>query len=60
MELTLKDDQLKALLEQILVEMLQKKQGMFYDIVSDVLEDVALGNAIKQGRKNQFVPEGLA
>ena len=57
MELIIKDDQLKTVVEQILVEMLQQLRGEFYDLVLEVLEDVALANAIRHGRKNKFVDE---
>ena len=57
MELTIVDETLKLLLEEVLIKMIREKREMFYDIFVEAIEDVALGNAIQQGRKNHFVSE---
>ncbi len=57
MELTIVDETLKLLLEEVLIKMIREKREMFYDIFVEAIEDVALGNAIQQGRKNRFVSE---
>ena len=57
MELTLDEAKTKELLQAILVEMLQKKRGIFYELILEALEEVGLANAIESGRKDEFVPE---
>lgn len=57
MELTISDEKTKELLTEVLIEMIQQKREVFYEIVLDALEDVGLANAIGEGRKNDFVSE---
>ncbi|GAK49192.1 hypothetical protein U14_00410 [Candidatus Moduliflexus flocculans] len=57
MELTIGDETLKPLLEEVFIKMIQEKRNVFYEILIEALEDVALGNAIQRGRQNQFVSE---
>ena len=57
MQISIIDEQMKSLLEEILVKIVQEKREIFYDIVTEALEDVALAHAIQEGRKNQFVSE---
>ncbi len=57
MELTIVDETLKPLLEEVLIKMIREKRDVFYDIFMEALEDIALGNAIQEGRQNHFVSE---
>ena len=57
MQLTLDDEKTKALLTEVLIEMLQQKREVFYDIVLDALEEVGLANAIAEGEESEFVDE---
>ncbi len=57
MELTIGDETLKPLLEEVFIKMIQEKRNVFYEILIEALEDVALGSAIQRGRQNQFVSE---
>ncbi|MFQ4138868.1 hypothetical protein PGN35_021390 [Nodosilinea sp. PGN35] len=57
MQLTLDDEKTKALLTEVLVEMLQQKREVFYDIVLEALEEVGLANAILEGEETEFVDE---
>ena len=57
MELTIGDETLKPLLEEVFIKMIREKRDVFYEILIEALEDVALGSAIQEGRKNQFVSE---
>ena len=57
MELTIGDETLKPLLEEVFINMIREKRDIFYDIVVEALEDIALGNAIQEGRQNHFVSE---
>jgi hypothetical protein len=57
MELTINDAHTKALLTEVMVEMIQTKREVFYEIILEALEEVGLANAIIEGRKNDFVSE---
>lgn len=57
MQLTLDDDKTKALLTEVLVELLQQKRGVFYELILDALEEVGLANAIVEGEESDFVDE---
>lgn len=57
MELTISDEKTKELLTEVLVEMMQQRREVFYEIFREALEDVGLANAIAEGRKNNFVGE---
>ncbi|MDY0096690.1 MAG: hypothetical protein RBT80_28655 [Candidatus Vecturithrix sp.] len=57
MKLTIGDETLKPLLEEVLIKMIREKREIFYDIVVEAIEDIALGNAIQEGRQDHFVSE---
>jgi len=57
MELSIGDDKLKSLLEEVLIKMMREKRETFRELLVEALEDTALANAIQQGRKNSFVSE---
>ena len=49
MTISLDDPKTKALMTEILVELLQQKRDVFYDLVLEALEDVGLAQAIEEG-----------
>lgn len=51
------EEKTKELLTEILVEMLQEKRELFYDIILEAMEDIGLSKAIMEGRENDFVDE---
>lgn len=53
----LDEEQTKNLLRQVLVELLEERRSEFHELVIDAIEEVALANAIRAGRKNEFVSE---
>ncbi|MGZ8137264.1 MAG: hypothetical protein ACXW1W_11300 [Methylococcaceae bacterium] len=57
MELSISDEKTKALLTEVIVELVKTKREVFYDIMLEALEEVGLANAIAEGRKNKFVSE---
>jgi hypothetical protein len=57
MQLTLDDEKNKVLLTEMLIEMLQQKREVFYDIILDALEEAGLANAIIEGAETEFVDE---
>lgn len=54
-EVTLTDSKLKELLKLALTEVLQEQRELFAEVVLEVLEDVALAKAIKEGEETELV-----
>ena len=57
MEIILKEEQIRSMLEDIVFKLFQEKRELFRDIVKEVLEDMALCKAIEEGRRNEFVSQ---
>ena len=49
-------NQLKEVFKQAIAELLQERRDLLYDVLVEVLEDIALANAIKEGEENENVP----
>ena len=45
-------NQLKEVFKQAFAELLQERGDLLYDVFTEVLEDIALANAIKEGEEN--------
>jgi hypothetical protein len=54
---SLDEKQFKILLKQTLIELFDERRDIFSAIVTEALEDIGLVNAIREGRKNDFVSE---
>jgi len=50
-------EQTKDLLRGVLVELLEERRSEFHKLIVEAIEEVALANAIRAGRKNEFVSE---
>jgi len=57
MELTINEEKMKDLMKEILIEMIKEKRELFYEIILEAIEEVALANAIMEGRKDDFIGE---
>jgi hypothetical protein len=57
MELIISDEKTKQLLTEVIVELIENKREIFYDIILEALEEIGLANAVSEGRKNEFVSE---
>lgn len=57
MQILLNDEKTRELLTEILIDLIKTRKELFAEIFQDALEEVGLGNAITEGRKNEFVPE---
>ncbi len=53
--ITLDEKQFKALLKATLTELFEERQDLFSSIVAEALEEIGLANAIRDGRKDDFV-----
>ena len=47
-------NQLKEVFKQALAELLQERRDLLYDAFTEVLEDIALANAIKEGEETEI------
>lgn len=52
---TLDEKQFKVLLKEALAELFEERQDIFSAIVAEAIEDTGLANAIREGRKNDFM-----
>lgn len=48
-------EQVKDLFKQALLEVLQEERDLFYDLVAEIVEDLALVKAIKAGEDSAVV-----
>ena len=53
--ISLDEKQFKILLKQTLIELFDERSDIFSAIVVEALEDIGLANAIREGRKNDFM-----
>ena len=47
-------NQLKEVFKQAFAELLQERRDLLYDVFAEVLEDIALANAIKEGEETEI------
>jgi len=52
---SLSETQVKALLKQAFVELLEERRDLLYDLFAEVIEDLALARAIEQGESTESV-----
>lgn len=57
MELSISDEKTKELLTEVMINLLQTKRDLLYEVVLEALEEVGLVNAIMEGRQNDFVTQ---
>ena len=57
MELTIDEVHAKKLLKEVLLELMNERQDLFFEAVSEAIEEIGLAEAIREGRKNKFVNE---
>ncbi len=48
-------DQLKEIVKQAVSESLQEQKDLFYDLLAEIIEDLALLKAIKEGETSEPV-----
>lgn len=57
MQLTIDSVSAKELLREVVLELLQERRELFFEILVEAIEDVGLAEAIREGRQNTFVDE---
>ena len=55
MTLTIDEQNMKRLLKEALLELFEERQELFYELVSEVIEDAGLIQAIKEGEDTEYV-----
>ncbi len=55
--ISLDDEKTKALLTEIMVNLIKNKREVLHEIMLEALEEVALANAITEGRNDDFISE---
>ena len=51
------EGELKTLFKQAIAEVLEERRELFYDLFAEVIEDVGLANAIREGVSDERVDE---
>lgn len=49
-------NELKGLLKESLLEILEERRDLFYDLIAEVFEDMAMVKAIREGEHTPSVP----
>jgi vacuolar-type H+-ATPase subunit D/Vma8 len=52
---SLDEMRVKELVKQAFLELLQERRDLLYDLLAEVIEDVALANAIREGESTESV-----
>jgi spore coat polysaccharide biosynthesis protein SpsF (cytidylyltransferase family) len=48
-DITLEDERLKTIFKQAMLELVEERRDVFYDLFAEIMEDLALVQAIKEG-----------
>jgi len=51
------DKKLKAIVKQALIELLEEKNEVLFDALTEAIEDIGLAKAIKEGQTSPLVDE---
>ncbi|HEY9852273.1 MAG TPA: hypothetical protein V6D28_22555 [Leptolyngbyaceae cyanobacterium] len=54
-EITLDESKLKEILKSAIIELIQEQKEVFSDLLAEVIEDIALEKAIKEGENTEPV-----
>jgi hypothetical protein len=57
MELVISEEQAKELLKEVLVELMEERRDLFLEAMLEAVEEIGLANAIREGRRGEFVSE---
>lgn len=55
-DISLDETRVKELFKQALLEVLQERKDLIYDVFAEVMEDFALAKAIQEGESSEYVP----
>ncbi len=54
-EISLDEGRIKELIKQAMLEVLKERRDLIYDVFAEVIEDLVLSNAIKEGESTESV-----
>ncbi|PAX45785.1 hypothetical protein [Brunnivagina elsteri] len=54
-ELNLDEDKIKQIFKTAIVEVIQEQKEVFSDLLTEIIEDIALEKAIKEGESTEIV-----
>ena len=54
---SLDDKHMKELIKQALLELFQERRELFYDLFEELIENVGLANAMREGENSKIVSE---
>ncbi len=54
-ELNLDEDKIKQIFKTTIVEVIQEQKEVFSDLLTEIIEDIALEKAIKEGENTEIV-----
>ncbi|WP_293126174.1 hypothetical protein [Microcoleus sp. bin38.metabat.b11b12b14.051] len=54
-EITIDEIELKQLIKSAIVELLQERKEIVYDLLAEIIEDIALEKAIQEGENTEPV-----
>ncbi len=57
MEKAVTRNEIKPLIKETLNEMIRNNKEEIREMISEAIEDIPLANAVKEGRKNEYVSE---
>ena len=55
MQTLIDDNKLKQLLKEALIEAIEDKRSLFYDLIVDAVEDIAMVRAIQEGENTETI-----
>ncbi len=55
MQTLIDDVKLKQLLKEALIEAIEEKRNLFYDLIVDAVEDIAIVRAIQEGENTETI-----
>jgi len=55
MQTLIDDDKLKQLLKEALIEAIEEKRNLFYDLIVDAVEDIAIVRTIQEGENTETI-----
>ena len=56
-KISLDEGQIKELFKQAVLEVLEERRDLIYDVLAEVMEDFALARAIQEGESSESVPK---
>lgn len=57
MELVIDETRTKELIKQAIIELMQERRDVVYEIIVEAMEEIGLANAIREGRRDEWVSE---